>query len=983
MTSFATWDPDEGVDAAVVPQPPSTPPSRPGRAAGRKRSAPNTESTRDVILRDFRAVQSFPAAVPQQTQVELLNPAHLARLHEVAVAQLNVLSCCGLELDLNFSAIKEALQELGARSSRERPLPPPEASPEALTVQITLPAVVGPLRRKNNLHTCQITSPYPCEATVDSCAWQGEATKRSRERGGVHLVAHDVEEGGSLMLSVLLGKQGVAAGAGHRSARKAANFSASGAASHERDLVEELTSYVHRRAQGEPASTPAPATYHFPGISVGSGRTSPSPSPGPEDPHDHAHANPGGVQLGLRIQPAAEGDTTDETSRFLEDVKGYFRFARTCLRQLASLSPALARLLEGAFKGVILAVDEFAGHLQERIKQVEQSLKHSEEQLFKKQATQEALNHVKKQLAEKAEEMRRKQEGFDRMEQVRQERILELQREVDQLMPEDGDVQVVAAQMDQLNAVMTEMEEESARSVRHLYDIQKSTLQLIAKKGEEFDYGDRARVVESTGDVVLRPYAVTDQEVQCTNDDFRPRATADSVLIRHPRIRAIAYRFRRSKVHALSTTEIESEIDKIYDAKIKADMQADDAAVPRRDLPDAVVDFYLQSGMEGLRSAELKLLGLLQHLADRAVDSRIPLTPKVELFSRLMWYCPLPKALPRLVLDRVLKAKTMIDRHIVRPMDSHRGAKQRRDTLQREAFLHFTEGYECCIASLVRSGRHGNVTVFSSLASRSSIKLGPTSGKRSEVQWHCFLSLLYDKKREGVARKFDFDILSKSDDSHVTSDEFRDAVVDAGIYLADDEVWKAHLLEDTNRLSVSTLRALFGPGGLASSVVATIAEGDFFTVLAEGVHTDELVKVSVLAEVWSTHCKIDQAAKAKNIWQFYQVRDALREFNQGLTDAQCLRVYNLCMDISMSCCQLTGVITGLPMKAWNAAVHPGTEAQLFGGDSITSEMIVLAAMSAGFVYEEKRQVLVDQSPSPPRVRPGTGRGANGRKGKKK
>jgi len=434
-------------------------------------------------------------------------------------------------------------------------------------------------------------------------------------------------------------------------------------------------------------------------------------------------------------------------------------------------------------------------------------------------------------------------------------------------------------------------------------------------------------------------------------------------------------------VQALSSAELETEIDKIYDAKIKADMQADDAGVPRRDLPDAVVDFYLLSGMEGLRAAELKLLGLLQHLADRAVDSRFPLTPKAELFSRLMWYCPLPKALPRVVLDRVLKAKAMIDRHIVRPMDNHRAAKQRRDTLQREAFLHFTEGYECCIASLSRSGRYGNVTVFGSLASRSSIKVGPTAGKRSEVQWHCFLSLLYDKKREGVARKFDFDILSRSDDSYVTSDEFRDAVVDAGIYLADDDVWKTHLLDESNRLAVSTLRALFGPGGLASTVVATITEGDFFTVLAEGVYSDELVKVSVLSEVWSTHCKIDQVWKARNVWQFYQVKDALREFNQGLTDAQCLRVYNLCLDISMSCCQLTGVITGLPMKAWNAAVHPGTEAQIFGGDCITAEMIVLAAMSAGFVYEEKRQPLVE--PSPSRGRPGAGRGANGKKGKKK
>lgn len=279
----------------------------------------------------------------------------------------------------------------------------------------------------------------------------------------------------------------------------------------------------------------------------------------------------------------------------LEKAKVYLRNFRTVLRLLGPLIPTAASVLEGSLKGALLAIDQ-------ELTAAWQAVSALEEQVSKRafdDFTSDMLTKKIRQMNEKNDELKGNlhdcQKKFKSESTALQEKIAELTDEIVHLSPNHSDLEGVGGLMNDFGNLMGEMEEECARQGRILQDMGNYALRIIQKKDEDpSKHRSRGRCIElPNGEIELRLYDAEDAHVGVTEDELCPTDETAPIRLRTLKVRQCIAKFSSKVMSTMRMQDLCAEIDRIYAAKMTADVEADSAGVPRTELLDFIVHFYL------------------------------------------------------------------------------------------------------------------------------------------------------------------------------------------------------------------------------------------------------------------------------------------------------------------------------------------------------------------------------------------------------
>ncbi|CAJ1347895.1 unnamed protein product, partial [Effrenium voratum] len=168
------------------------------------------------------------------------------------------------------------------------------------------------------------------------------------------------------------------------------------------------------------------------------------------------------------------------------------------------------------------------------------------------------------------------------------------------------------------------------------------------------------RVVELTnGELMLRPYAVMEQGEQVMETELLKVDTDAPIRFRSPMVRRLLTTFQGRDVPKMTVKELESEVDRLYTAKISADSEADAANMPRADLAAFMVEHYLEQRgtVTGAQERVVSILSCIRTLDRNGQLAPMPL--KVLLFARFLQFCNFTEVLALPMLNVALQARRL------------------------------------------------------------------------------------------------------------------------------------------------------------------------------------------------------------------------------------------------------------------------------------------------------------------------------------
>jgi len=460
--------------------------------------------------------------------------------------------------------------------------------------------------------------------------------------------------------------------------------------------------------------------------------------------------------------------------------------------------------------------------------------------------------------------------------------------------------------------------------------------------------------VESDHEVLLRPYCVSDAEIQITEQEHGTLQLSDA-LLHPPRCRRAFAQFSGRGIDSMTVSQLEGEIDRIFDAKYKADQHAQQN--PEEDVaPAALLDFVVDYYLDLVQYASLAEAQLYKMLACINEDSLLPTykqSPKVALFARFLGFCPLKQVLHHDVLGMVL--------HFRHSMSSNPNLQKPEDGST--TTLPLKDALDVAGAAINPSGplRDGPASsaIFAALVSHAEFTAGAAAAPKATESlrmWNGILAVMFEKLKSGQCKKLEGDLLQRGDHSRVGVSEWRDAMAEAGVVVEDESGWREFLeveeVDDT--LDPAALKALFTIDGEASTIQVAVTDGAILEAAADGFAAEEIACLAPLCTIWDSHIQQDpNGKKAHNLWSCSDIGDALREFNPDLTETEIKKVYEGCIDLTTSCCQRTGIAAGQPWGTLEPQEDNRTQVKQYGGDAISLDILLRAYLNVHGAGEHK------------------------------
>eukprot|EP00746_Dinoflagellata_sp_MGD_P004287 gnl/MRDRNA2_/MRDRNA2_108271_c0_seq1.p1 gnl/MRDRNA2_/MRDRNA2_108271_c0~~gnl/MRDRNA2_/MRDRNA2_108271_c0_seq1.p1 ORF type:complete len:1013 (+),score=221.06 gnl/MRDRNA2_/MRDRNA2_108271_c0_seq1:72-3110(+) len=622
----------------------------------------------------------------------------------------------------------------------------------------------------------------------------------------------------------------------------------------------------------------------------------------------------------------------------VEKAKVYLRSFRTVLRLLGPLIPTAASVLEGSLKGTLLAIDaELTAAWQAKAALEEQVSRRASDDfasdVLKRQIRQ--MNQKNDELKANLQECQKK---FKAESTALQEKIAELTDEIVHLSPNHSDLEGVGGLMNEFGNLMGEMEEECARQGRILQDMGNYALRIIQKKDEDpSKHRSRGRCIElPNGEIELRLYDTEDAHVGVTEDELCPTDQNSAIRLRTLKVRQCFAKFSSKVMSTMRIQDLCAEIDKIYAAKMTADVEADSAGVPRAQLLDFIVHFYLDQ-LHYVSLAEKQLYSILSCI-HRHSGQQVPL--KVELFARFLEFAELDRVLPLSVLNIALRAKRNAQAYIQRagPKDSS-GAKKT-GAMVGDGTLAVAAAYEAAARTLPDMGTLGFKELFQGLSKHSEIE-GIESKREGVREFIVLVLLLHDKLKKDAApmlRDLIYRIEQSSTRStDATFDDFREALRDCHIYGVDDNIWKPKLAVPgmPNAISADVLLETLGGGSLSRLPKASITETGFMAVVTDSVASGFVDSTKLLKQVWETQRAT--SATPHGAMRYADFKVLTQSVEPNLTDPEIKRFFVSAIEVSHACTQTAGALC--PITGSVDSVN-----DTYGGDTISFTVMLQAAL---------------------------------------
>jgi len=646
-------------------------------------------------------------------------------------------------------------------------------------------------------------------------------------------------------------------------------------------------------------------------------------------------------------------------------VQDYVRDIRAALRLLGPFLPGAARVVEGAVKGLLVALDVDLTLAWKHCADLEDKLATSNVESFEADMLRRQVRDMQKENKELKEKLSDTEHRMHEEANRFRHKIDMLNEEIVKLSPDQSELDGVAGLMGDYKNLMAEMEEECVRQGDILQKMQKYTMDVIGEASADQSKPRRhqqGRVVElMDGEILLRPYDIADKETQVTEAELTYIDTEVPVRFRTQQARHILAMFDGKSVPSITLEEISAEIDKIYNEKIRADADADIANMQRCDLGDFIVEYYLNS-LHSVKLAQEKLCSFFQCLRQAERNSTV-VSPKVALFARFLGFCDFEQALPVTVLNAALQAKKLAQASLHKqkvdgPLQSRaqmlnpqqlRG-KPRESTLQSpsaESQLPVALAYEAAVKALPQSSA-AHQTVFSGISQCADVD-GLDVKRQLERDLLVLVLLLHDRLHREAAPKLR-DLIQRAENRGlVAAEEFRDAIHDAQVFYVEDSIWIKKLSETgiaatPGQLNTDLILEYFSGGSISRFPRATITETALMTIVTDAVADDYADRTKHLYSLWKRQTQTRHSS-ALTFADFVSVVQA-EEPNMPLPMLRA--AFLASVEASRACTQLIDDVC-LPVGNCEAVEEQ------YGGDVVTFPLFMHAAMKLGLFLKEHNQ----------------------------
>lgn len=690
-----------------------------------------------------------------------------------------------------------------------------------------------------------------------------------------------------------------------------------------------------------------------------------------------------------------KADLHDQDFKSCGRAAGYLRDLRAVLRLIGPALPSAARLIEASIKGLVLA-------LAETVKLEERRANTAEAKIAEMASDSKALEALKQEFtALKAEHnttdaqwLLREKKAEDEVAALK-EKIEDLKVELLRCTPETGAVEQMTGLMEACNRLMEDIEIGCSEQSDILENLSKYTMDVVRSAGDEKPEQARSkefgRVVQMVnGEILLRPHDVAEQGVQVNGQELLRADTQAPIRLRSRRVRQVLASFQGRDIPRIPLEDLLPEIDRIYNAKVTADNEADASGVPRAELVDFVIEYFLET-LGSIQAAEERLCSILECV--RAAErSSVPVTPKLALFARFLNFCDYERAIPLVTLNIVLQAKRYVNAATLQQKGEAQTAKLkdgRGDPLPfSEPMIPVAAAYNAAIKAMPSTVVAGRRELFSALVAASEADAQEGRSSFSSMKELCVLMLLVqDRIRQQAAPRMR-ELVHRAEmlkDGQIglrppiTPDDFRDALLDAGLIGIDDQVWRQKLqtqlmVAGQVPLSPDLILDFLGGGSLHRIPKIHVGETSFFMAVADAV-SKEFTSRYVPMQKFFERLVIAQkeVLQSGQSLTFKDVRTTLLQAEPSLSASTVRSIYLTAVEASRCCSQLEG--DACPV----AGTLEPSPTGLFGSDIVTCKLLSLAAQRHRFLLTPKPSSMSETpqegaADSSAQVRPSTSTG---------
>lgn len=452
----------------------------------------------------------------------------------------------------------------------------------------------------------------------------------------------------------------------------------------------------------------------------------------------------------------------------------------------------------------------------------------------------------------------------------------------------------------------------------------------------------------------------------------------------------------------MSADDLYVEIDKILEAKIKADADADAADAPRRELVDFVVEYYLE-GLGSMHLAQQKLYGMLMFI--QTAERHDMLSTKAHLFARFLEFCEYDKALPLPMLNLVLRAKSLAQPNLTRVKQEpvkEPGPKSGRGKHDRSSLMTVQSGIGGPPASYVESvipvsaafdaglralpkNSTGLRELFSSLAR--SAEMDMVDQRRGGREFMVLILLVQDRLQRQKAPRMR-DLIQRAEKrDNITTEEFREAMKDGNLGDVDPSIWRpklcpiSHGLPTSNISNDAFLDFLGGGSGGRVSKGATVTESVFLQAVADAAIADCIDRTVFLRRIWDRRMHDRGASNLGGSLEYPDFKSVFSSAEPDLPAVQVRALFTASVEASRACVQGEDHVPVL------GSLKPAISG-LYGGEVVTFKLLLNACMRRGLFVSERAPKAVNEgklvmtlsSPSSPTAGASEGGGTLGRSG---
>jgi hypothetical protein len=684
-------------------------------------------------------------------------------------------------------------------------------------------------------------------------------------------------------------------------------------------------------------------------------------------------SGPRSPMSGMRAQGLSIVTSSDPSNDRFES---YLRDFRTVFRLIGPVLPSATRMLETSLKGLVLALDAELHTAHGALSDLQAKVDILSSQI---QGT-ESVRSENELLKSKNESLQKK---LQHAETLRNEEVATLsfhidtlKNEVKRLTPEEGSMQAVSTLIDVCENLLEDMQIESAKQNKILEELSDCTSRVVYDSQRAADDSAKisaqrpGRIVElPNGEIILRSFDVVEQATQVTELDLLKVDIDAPIRYRTLTTRTLLAAFQSREVKKMRSEELSVEIDKLYAAKIVADSEADSAGLPRAQLSDFIIEYYLDS-IQSVGQAQERLSSIMSSISaiERASAKRSDMPLKIQLFARFLEYCDFEQVLPLSVLNIALQAKRLCQAQVAkgdpslqksyssvsRDSGRSRGASVLGGGNSVQASsdqpLSVAIAWDSSLKALPHGGSpEARKELFAHLSKFAEVQGTGADGAKVTSQFYVLLLILHDRLKKEAAPKLRELVHRVETKGQATVEDFKEALHDAGLLGVEDSVWRPRLahsfvISEGVILNESVVLDHFGGGAIHRMPRGSVSEAQMMTAVAEAFVADSRERCDNYRRLFNRHNSKMLDPRSTSI-SFSDFKFLLQSADPSITAAFVRNLFCSAVEVGRSCFQYDG--DACPVVGTLTAASSG----IYGGDTVTLQLLHTAMLKS---YHLKR-----------------------------